>query len=101
MSYKEIGTLYHYADSYLTLIGTLCAVSNGAGRIFWGRLYEKVAFKKLYSLILIGQSLLPLTLRLVAPYKAFFGMWVVSTLFFTGASTPIFAPLCVSVFGMK
>lgn len=53
--YKEIGFLYQYSDYYLTIIGVMYSVSNGIGRIFWGFMYHRVDFKKLYGLILFGQ----------------------------------------------
>ncbi len=101
MSYKEIGTLYHYSDAYLTLVGTLCAVFNAAGRIIWGRLYERVSFKPLYTYLLLGQTGLTLTLRLVAPYPSLFAVWVMSTLFCTAGNSAVFPPLCIAIFGLK
>jgi hypothetical protein len=92
---------YHYTDGYLTFIGSLCSVANGAGRITWGRLYESVPFKKLYTMLLLGQTFLTITLRFVAGYEPLFGLWVCSTLFFTGGNFTIFPPFSVSVFGIK
>lgn len=54
-AYKELGQLYHYNDSFLTNVGCVYALANGAGRIFWGMLYEKQPFEKLYFLLLLGQ----------------------------------------------
>ncbi len=100
MAYKEVGINHSYDDSFLTIIGCLCSISNCAGRITWGSLYESVPFKRLYTYLLLGQTLLPLTLRLVAPIKICFGIWVVSTVFFTSGNFTIFPPFSTSVFGL-
>ena len=101
MAYKEIGILHGYNDSFLTVIGCLCAISNCSGRITWGTLCENYPFKKLYSILLIGQTALPLTLQIVSPYKYLFGIWVVSTVFFTAGNFTIFPPFSIQLFGMN
>jgi hypothetical protein len=53
--YKEIGFLYQYSDYCLTIIGVMYSVSNGLGRLFWGYMFQRLNFKKLYGIILFGQ----------------------------------------------
>jgi hypothetical protein len=67
----------------------------------WGTLYEKYPFKNLYSTLLIGQTFFPLTLRIVSPYKYSFGIWVVSTVFFSAGNFTIFPPYSTKVFGIN
>lgn len=101
MGYKEVGTLHGYSDSFLTGIGCMCSITNCIGRMTWGALYEKYPFKNLYSTLLIGQTLFPLTLSLVSPYKYLFAIWTFTTVFFSAGNFTIFPPFATKVFGMN
>ena len=100
MAYKEIGINHGYRDTFLTFVGCFFSISNCSGRMIWGNLYEKYPFKKLYSTLLIGQTLFPLTLPLIASYKYLYAIWVGGTVFFSAGNFTIFPPYSNDVFGL-
>ena len=51
-SYKNYGFDLGKDDSFLTLVGSLQALSNGLSRAMWGLLLDKLGFKKVYLSIL-------------------------------------------------
>ena len=54
-SYKNYGFDLGKDDSFLTLVGSLQALTNGLSRAMWGLLLDRFGFKKIYSIILIMQ----------------------------------------------
>jgi hypothetical protein len=54
-SYKNVGNEFKYSDLFLTVMGSICAVLNGVGRIFWGFLYQKLRFRKTFAIIVLGE----------------------------------------------
>ncbi len=63
MSYKEIPykiakdnpEISAYSDQFLSVVGALYSVINGTVRIFWGFLLPRTTFRKIYTVVLIGQ----------------------------------------------
>lgn len=50
-NYKEYGFLKIKDDEFLTLVGSIGAISNGIGRLFMGVLFDKLSFKVISTLI--------------------------------------------------
>jgi OFA family oxalate/formate antiporter-like MFS transporter len=57
-----IGTFSRFIEAYLTvefaLIGSLAALFNGLGRIFWGKLADLISYKKAMYLMFLIQAVL-------------------------------------------
>lgn len=51
--YKTYGFDLGKSDSFLTIVGSLQALTNGFSRALWGILLDKLGFKKVYEIILI------------------------------------------------
>lgn len=86
-------------DSFLTLVGSLSSLFNGGGRLFWGIVFDKIDFKKTYSIILIIQILVLATMRFISDYKASYLIWVCIGLLCEGGHFVIFPPISLRVFG--
>jgi len=54
-AYKTIGVIFHFDDSFLTVIGSFFSVCNGLSRIFWGFLADRFLFKVLYTVTLVSE----------------------------------------------
>ena len=55
-------TISDLSDQYLTLVGSVGNIFNGAARIIWGAVMDKFGFKKLYLIIMTLQAILSLAL---------------------------------------
>lgn len=51
-SFKTYGFQKINDDKFLTLVGSLAALSNGGGRFLWGYVYDKLHFYKTYGIML-------------------------------------------------
>lgn len=98
-NFKSYGISKIPCDQFLTLVGSLSSVGNGGGRLFWGVLSDKLAFKKIYSIVLIIQILESATIRFISDYKEAYLIWVFVALLCEGSHFVIFPPLCFKVFG--
>ena len=43
--YKDFGQTFINNDDFLSIVGSLSSLFNAAGRLFWGRLIDKISFK--------------------------------------------------------
>ena len=50
-NYKEYGQTKLTNDSFLTLIGSLGAIFNGIGRVFWGIIFDRYSFRMISAVI--------------------------------------------------
>lgn len=98
-NFKNYGILMIKDDSFLTLIGSLGSIFNGAGRFFWGTLSDRFSFKSLYLLIVIIQMVDAATMRYIHEYKEAYLLWVCLAFLCEGGHFVLFPPLCLKVFG--
>ena len=47
--YKDFGQTFIYNDDFLSIVGSLSSLFNASGRLFWGRLIDKISFKVNFS----------------------------------------------------
>jgi hypothetical protein len=64
--YKSFGILHINDDFFMTSVGSFGAVFNGGSRSIWSTLQDKYSFKKIFSILLVIQICLSLTLVSVA-----------------------------------
>lgn len=57
ISFKTEGSAYIHDDEFLTLIGSIGALINGVGRIFWSGMLDYLPFRKVNSVLLLNQIL--------------------------------------------
>ena len=98
-NFKNYGITKISDDQFLTLVGSLGSVFNGAGRFFWGLLSDKFNFKKVYLTVLIIQLVNIATLRFISSIETAYLLWVCSALLCEGGNFVLFPPLSLKVFG--
>ena len=42
-------------DAYLTIVGSMASVGNGCSRAAWALLYDKIGFRKVYTVAIVLQ----------------------------------------------
>jgi MFS family permease len=55
--YKAFGSRLHPADDFQALVGSLAALANGAGRLFWGNILDAFGFKKPFAALVTLQAI--------------------------------------------
>eukprot|EP01015_Nassula_variabilis_P022184 TRINITY_DN403_c0_g1_i7.p1 TRINITY_DN403_c0_g1~~TRINITY_DN403_c0_g1_i7.p1 ORF type:complete len:499 (+),score=56.73 TRINITY_DN403_c0_g1_i7:70-1566(+) len=99
--YKTYGFDLGKSDSFLTITGSLQALSNGFSRAIWGLVLDKLGFKKVYQIILIAQLALMATINYVTTVDALFLIWVCATMGLEGGQFSIFPAFVMKLFGHK
>lgn len=55
----KLTTIYHLpvvqSDQFQSLVGSVAALCNGAGRLFWGNMLDAVPFKPLFASLAVVQ----------------------------------------------
>ena len=100
--FKIFGESKNIDDYTLTLAGSLGAIFNGASRIFWATLQDKIGFKKVYFIVCLIQALVSSTIFFIADAnKYLYVVWVCLSYLCLGAQFSIFPTACAYIFGMK
>jgi len=62
-NYKVYGLTRIPEDKFMTIVGSIGAISNGCTRAFWALLFDKFGFKRVYFALIFVQvfSLLALS----------------------------------------
>ncbi|OMJ82715.1 hypothetical protein SteCoe_16478 [Stentor coeruleus] len=97
-SFKSIGIKLSYDDTFLTIVGSVGSIMNGALRPLWGIFFDKTSFKIVYLAILFIQIVLCFTFPSVYNYKAAFLIWIVIFMICLGGHSTILAPISVRVY---
>lgn len=100
-NYKYLGTAKENlnSDTFLSLVGGLGALANGAGRLFWGSMADVFGFKKpVMALTLIQAILFPLYTSSGAS-RATFTMATMLVFFCFGGNFSIFPGVMPKLFG--
>jgi hypothetical protein len=82
------------------MVGGLAALGNGVGRVFWGKMADKVDFFKGYATTTLLQILLLLLLPLAASSRLAFSSAVCATIFCLGGNISMFASVNAKFFGV-
>jgi len=88
-------------DRFLSAMGGLGAIANGAGRVFWGNLVDRLGFFRGYAATSITTILLMLALPWTVGSKLAFGSAICGTLFCLGGSIAMFVTVNAQVFGTR
>jgi len=54
-NYKVYGLVHIPDDHFMTVVGSIGAVSNGCTRALWAILFDKFGFKRVYFVLVIVQ----------------------------------------------
>ncbi len=99
--YKAFASEKHPDDHFLSLVGSLGAISNGAGRIFWGNMLDYFGFlKPFFALAMIQAAVMAIYASISQNRMAFLAA-TCAILFCLGGNFAMFPPLTMKVFGPK
>ncbi len=87
-------------DQFLTILISICSFCNGGGRVLWGKLYDRLSFKKVYGFLLILQLALVSTIFYVSFTPTLFFIWSCLSLFCEGGHFALFPALSLKEFGV-
>jgi len=89
-------------DTFLTLVGSVSSIANGAARAIFGTIQDKTGFRAIYKIIL-GMELLFCTLITVIVHtnKYLYMLWVFMGFLCLGVHFVIFPTCICSIFGMR
>lgn len=93
----EIGA----TDVFLSDVGAWAALFNGAGRVVWGTLADKITYKKAMYGMFGFQTVLLFTLSLTASSQAMFFLWVCLIYFCFGGNFSLYPTATADTFGSK
>lgn len=100
-SYRSFGQLNQLSEELLSILSKLYPLINGFGRMFWGILFDKYGFKKLYLPLLIAEIILSSSLFYfgTSPFLYFFANCLTS--FILSGSISLMIPLFPKIYGLK
>ncbi len=99
--YKAFAMEKHPDDHFLSLVGSLGAIANGAGRIFWGNMLDYLGFVKPFFALATIQAIVMALYASISHKKMAFLTATCAILFCLGGNFAMFPPLTMKVFGPK
>ncbi len=99
--YKAFAMEKHPDDHFLSLVGSLGAIANGAGRIFWGNMLDYLGFMKPFFALATIQAVVMALYASISQNKMSFLTATCAILFCLGGNFAMFPPLTMKVFGPK
>jgi len=100
-NYKNLGILSIPDDSFLNIVGSVGAISNGAGRVLWGMLMDRYKFNKSFLILLALELVEGLILRFILEIKWIYLILVGLGFFCLGGHPVLFPTFCIKSFGAK
>jgi OFA family oxalate/formate antiporter-like MFS transporter len=92
---------YIISTADFVLIGSLAALFNGAGRIFWGKLADLLSYKKAMILMFIVQAILMLIYFSTNVNEIYFIVITCAIFFCFGGNFSLFPTATADLFGSK
>lgn len=86
---------------YLVLVGSLAALFNGLGRVFWGKLSDILFYKKSMMIMFTIQGFLMISFFFTSGSTVLFLIWVCSIYFCFGGNFAMFPTATSDLFGTK
>lgn len=93
--------IYIIGTADFVLIGSLAALFNGAGRIFWGKMADLITYKKAMLLMFVIQSIL-MFIYFTTNIDAIYFLIITCTIYFCfGGNFSLFPTATTDLFGSK
>ncbi len=99
--YKAFAMEKHADDKFLSLVGSVGAIANGAGRIFWGNMLDYFGFVKPFIALASSQAAVMAIYSSISHNRMAFLTATCAILFCLGGNFAMFPPLTMKVFGPK
>jgi len=100
-NYKNLGILTIHDDNFLNIVGSVGAISNGAGRVLWGVVMDRYKFHKSFLILLTLELIEGLVLRFILEVKWIYLILVGTGFFCLGGHPVLFPTFCIKSFGAK
>jgi len=98
-NYKEYALIKINNDAFITLAGSISAIFNGLGRLFWGVMLDKSSYK-IISIITNALNLVfALTISFIVEVEALYLLMLCLVLFSYGGTYSIYPAFTMQVFG--
>jgi len=82
--FKSYGLKNIPDDAFVTVVGTIGAVSNGISRSFWANLLDRFSLRYVYGSLLIIQIIIGFTMSSIVSIRPLFLIWVMASYFCLG-----------------
>ncbi|ESO86312.1 hypothetical protein LOTGIDRAFT_176016 [Lottia gigantea] len=103
LCYKTYGQTFIRDDHFLAMVGSLSAIFNAGGRLFWGSLGDKLGHKLTMCLITASFSVFISTLVMMSEYggKYIFLIWICLVYFSFSGIFSILPVIVLKLYGAK
>lgn len=88
-------------DRYQALIGSIGALHNGLGRLFWANISDKLGFKRTFNILTLMQTVLMFSYPFSVHNKWTFGVNTALLFFCLGGNLALVPPSVQRLFGSK
>lgn len=82
--FKSFGELNIPDDAFITVVGTIAAVTNGLSRSFWANLQDRFGYKPIYMSLLAIQICVGFSLSSISQYRVLYMIWIATSYFCLG-----------------
>uniref|UniRef100_A0A7S2X974 Major facilitator superfamily (MFS) profile domain-containing protein n=1 Tax=Lotharella oceanica TaxID=641309 RepID=A0A7S2X974_9EUKA len=100
-TYKTFGAIHGFSDQFLTIIGSLCLVFNGFGRLLYGYLNDKIGFQKTMMVCFFSQACIALVFVGSTAASFLYTIVVCSMILNYGANFPLYPTVTAEIFGKR
>jgi MFS transporter, OFA family, oxalate/formate antiporter len=100
-AYKIFGSTLHPDDNFQALVGSVGALANGAGRLFWGAALDAADFKRPFAALTALQAVTMALYTRVSSSRAGFAAATSIMLFCLGGNFAMFPAYTTKLFGVR
>lgn len=100
-NYKVYGLTRINNDAFVTLVGSIGSLVNGASRAIWAAFYDKYGFKRVYFVLLVVQAALSVSLHYISTIQGVYLLWYALIMSCEGGQIAMFPAVTKKVFGPK
>ncbi|CAI2368038.1 unnamed protein product [Moneuplotes crassus] len=99
-SFKTYEQIDLHDDRFITLVGSLGAVTNGLSRGVWATLMDFIGYKKVVMGLLTLEIIIAFTFVAVHEVKTLYLIWVLASFSILGGQFATLPTLCGKIFGL-
>jgi len=92
--------LEHIADdAFITIVGTVGAISNGVSRNVWATLLDRLPYKYVFGTLLVIQTVIGFTLELIVDSRPLYMIWISIAYFWFGGILSMTPAILSKIYG--
>ncbi|KAG5190612.1 major facilitator superfamily domain-containing protein [Tribonema minus] len=100
-TYKAFGARLHADDQFQSLVGSVAALANGTGRLFWGNMLDAAGFNRPFAALVTLQAATMAAYTTLARSRAGFAAATCAILFCLGGNFAMFPAVTTKIFGVR